>query len=229
MTEVIYICFSFDRGGAAFAAKKYKDVLCSGSRPLRIACINQDKSGFVQFLKRLVSFFAQKMQYDRNPVKHSLNFFSYSPALFSVINSRSSVHHIHWINNDTLSIFDFDKIPPGSIITLHDEWLYCGAEHCADLRAENQFFISGYRPFQRGVYGIHWNFLIWWVKKKKLSGRSDLIITAPSRWILGRARSSAILRNADIRYLPNPIDTQVFKRASTKHIAEYFHHIISFV
>lgn len=220
MSDVIFICFSFERGGAAMAAKKYKDILCSDLCPPRVASINQDKSSFFQFLKRLVSYSLLKMQYDRNPIKHSLNLFSYQPVLSSVVNDRSSVHHFHWINNDTLSIFDFGKIPPGSIITLHDEWLYCGAEHCADVGDNNPSFALGYRFFQSGVYGIHWNFFIWWVKKKKLSDRPDLIFTVPSRWMLERARSSVILRNADIRYLPNPIDTSVFKRASSIDVAE---------
>lgn len=50
-----------------------------------------------------------------------------------------------------LSIFDFDKIPSGSIITLHDEWLYCGAEHCYRISDDANDFIHGYNFFKKGV------------------------------------------------------------------------------
>jgi glycosyltransferase involved in cell wall biosynthesis len=121
---------------------------------------------------------------------------------------------LHWINNDTLSIFDFQKIPSGSVITLHDEWLYCGSEHCYKILDDTNDFERGYGFFKKGTYGLHWNYLIWVIKKSKLSNRSDLIYTVPSKWMLHRARVSQILRHSDIRHLPNPIDTEVFRPSS---------------
>jgi glycosyltransferase involved in cell wall biosynthesis len=118
---------------------------------------------------------------------------------------------LHWINNDTLSIFDFEKIPRGSIVTLHDEWLYCGSEHYYKFLDDTEDFALGYKFFKNGIYGVNWNYLVWVVKKFKLSDRSDLIYTVPSKWMLQRARKSLILKYADIRYLPNPIDTEVFR------------------
>ena len=127
------------------------------------------------------------------------------------MHSKDILYHIHWINNDTLSIFDFDKIPSGSIITLHDEWLYCGSEHHYRVLDDSNKFISGYNYFTSGVLGINWNYLIWKVKYQKLAYRDDLIYTVPSSWMLERARSSAILNKSNISLLPNPIDTEVFK------------------
>ena len=212
------LSFSFHRGGAAIAAKKLNEIAVS--QGIETQCISQDDADYFHFFKRLVSYFLGKLQFDGNSIKHSLNLFSDSLVLDS-IKKVNGVVHIHWINNDTLSVFDLDKIPSGSILTLHDEWLYCGAEHCYKVLDLSNDFEHGYTFFKKGVYGFHWNWLIWKIKKSKLSGRNDVIITAPSNWILERAKSSLILKNLDIRYLPNPIDTEIFQKSNNEEIAQF--------
>lgn len=209
LLKVDFLSFSFQKGGAAIAAKKFGDI--AKSEGVKVNLISQEDAGKFQFFKRLISFFLVKLQVDRNPIKHSLNLFSYHPVLKSFNDNPSDIHHIHWINNDTLSVFDFDMIPSGSILTLHDEWMYCGAEHYYKVLDNSNDFEHGYRLFKKGVFGIHWNYLIWKVKYKNLAHRKDLIYTVPSTWLYERAKSSAILCRSDIRLLPNPIDTEVFK------------------
>ncbi|MFT6735310.1 MAG: glycosyltransferase involved in cell wall biosynthesis [Polaribacter sp.] len=208
------ISFSFVRGGAAIAAAKFKSLLDEFSNQETIE-LSQDLAGWVQFLKRLLSFGLVKLQFDNDRTKHSLNLFSYAPVLDSFKKS-GSLHHIHWINNDTLSVCDFDKIPSGSIVILHDEWLYCGTEHYYKVSDASDDFINGYSFFKLGVWGVPWNAIIWHIKLKKLGKRNDLIYTVPSRWMLIRAQSSMMLKYADIRILPNPIDTDVFSPKDTK-------------
>lgn len=205
---IVFLSFSFKKGGAAIAAQKIR-VILDRYIGLPSASISQDGAGRYQFIKRLVSFFLSKLQYDGNPVKHSLNLFSYRPVLDSFLD-KGKLHHIHWINNDMLSIFDFGKIPSGSIITLHDEWLYCGSEHCYSITESARDFEVGYKFFKRNVWGVNWNFIVWKFKCRGLRGRRDLIFTVPSHWMLARAKKSHILSGADIRLLPNPIDIDQF-------------------
>ncbi|MDY4387941.1 glycosyltransferase [Pectobacterium aroidearum] len=220
MVKVKLISFSLSKGGAAIAAKKFGSLLLDNG--YSVDFINQDNAGRWSFLKRVISFILVKMQVDNNPIKHSLNLFSHKPVTDS-FNYINAVHHFHWINNDTLSIFDFDKIPQGSIFTLHDEWLYCGVEHYAhvDLECKNGHeeldldFINGYKSSKKGIKGINWSFYIWKIKNRKLSKRKDIVYTVPSLWMLDRAKKSQILKGADIRLLPNPIDVDVFKPLST--------------
>ncbi len=193
------------------AAKNFKKLLCDDSLNFEVSAISQDNARKFHFIKRLISHVLVKLQCDGNPIKHSLNLFSYAPLMRSFKTFPETIHNLHWINNDTLSIFDFHQIPSGSVITLHDEWLYCGAEHCYKSVDKTDDFSRGYRFFQRNVYGLHWNYLIWIIKKAKLSRRSDLIYTVPSKWMLQRARSSKVLKYSDVRYLPNPIDTKIFR------------------
>ena len=209
--RLIIVSFSFSRGGAGIAANSFKQLLFDKASSFEVDVISQDNAGKFHFVKRLISYFLVKLQYDGNPIKHSLNLFSYAPLIKSFKNHPKSIYHFHWINNDTLSVFNFDKIPAGSVITLHDEWLYCGAEHCYKISDCTSEFTRGYSFFKKYVYGLNWNYLIWFIKKAKLSHRSDLIYTVPSKWMLQRARKSQILKHADIRYLPNPIDTKVYQ------------------
>ena len=214
MQKLTMILFSLKKGGAGIAANKFIKLFDNNIQNFEVDSITYDESRYKHLIKRLISFGLSKLQYDNNPTKHSLNLFSYKPVLKHFKNIKDTSYHLHWINNDMLSIFDFDKIPSGSIITLHDEWLYCGAEHYYKVFNSSHDFKSGYNYFKRDVFGIHWNSLIWRVKFKKLGHRDDLIYTVPSKWMLERAKTSIILKNSDVRLLPNPIDTEIFKKYS---------------
>tara|TARA_B100000035_G_scaffold306182_1_gene307932 strand:- start:1511 stop:2770 length:1260 start_codon:yes stop_codon:yes gene_type:complete len=214
MQKLTMILFSLKKGGAGIAANKFIKLFDNNIQNFEVDSITYDESRYKHLIKRLISFGLSKLQYDNNPTKHSLNLFSYKPVLEHFKNIKDTSYHLHWINNDMLSIFDFDKIPSGSIITLHDEWLYCGAEHYYKVFNSSNDFKSGYNYFKRDVFGIHWNSLIWRVKFKKLGHRDDLIYTVPSKWMLERAKTSIILKNSDVRLLPNPIDTEIFKKHS---------------
>jgi len=209
VNNFVQVSFSFTRGGAGTAASKFK-ALAENIPHSKVISLSQGDATLFHFFKRLISYALGKVQFDGNPIKHSLNLFSYVPVLESFKDHSNAIHHLHWINNDTLSVFDFDKIPPGTLVTLHDEWLYCGAEHCYKVLDSADDFIKGYTFYKKGVYGLHWNYIIWRVKKYKLAHRNDLIYTVPSNWMLKRASQSLILRNADVRLLPNPIDVDVF-------------------
>lgn len=220
MIKVICISYSFSEGGAAIAARNFSSFLKT-DQSIEPILISQDKNDRFQFGKRLISYALQKLQYDGNPIKHCLNFFSYSPALKTFEAYKDGIFHFNWINNDTLSIFDFNKIPPYSIITLHDEWFYCGSEHYYNVNDRNLDFVTGYQFFKKGLVGINWNYLIWKIKFSKLSKRKDLIFTVPSTWMGERASGSLILKNSDIRLLPNPIDTTIFAPSSPSEVSDY--------
>ncbi len=212
--EIIVISYSFSRGGAAIAANKMANLLAIMG--LKVRYINAENEGILFFFKRLLSYFITKLQFDDNPTKHSLNLFSSSKLLTSLKNCKKTLFHFHWINNDTLSVFDFDLIHPGSIITLHDEWLYCGSEHYYKFNDPELDFIRGYRRFKSGHIGLNLNFYLWNIKLCKFKDRHDLIFTVPSRWMLERAKSSIVLNELDIRLLPNPIDTNNFSSSTPK-------------
>lgn len=238
MNKMYVFSFSFDRGGAAIAARKFSrlaagfaDVICVSVDT--ITRISGDESSEVKvgrfsrgmhFFKRVVSYFLVKGMRDGNISKHSLNLFSSSVFLKNMrkAGQESAICHFHWINNDCLSLFDLKKIPARSIITLHDEWLYCGAEHYHDI-LKREMFVSGY-PFScNGIKGINWNWLVWKIKFSKLSERRDLVVTVPSKWMYERAKRSRLLCQHSVKLLPNPIETRDFYPSSCLDIRRARH------
>lgn len=218
--KIVTISFSFKKGGAAIAANNFKEI-CETFENYDVIGISQDNASYFQLVKRVFSYALLKLQYDKNPIKHSLNLFSYSPVLKCFKQNITTLHHLHWINNDTLSVFDFDLIPAGSIITLHDEWLYCGAEHVYKVDDTCLDFVTGYKPFKQGVWGIHLNYFLWKIKLKMLNRRTDLIFTVPSAWLKQRAELSMILKGKDIRVLPNPIDISIFSSCDDNDVKNF--------
>ncbi|WP_136067216.1 glycosyltransferase [Modicisalibacter radicis] len=226
--KCIYIfSFSFESGGAAIAAKKFANLAKEFST---VTCVTptsvakMDDGGFswqivggklsnkVHFIKRIVSYLALKLFKDDNVAKHSLNIFSSSLFVKQMrkASKENAVCNLHWVNNDCISVFKLDELPPRTIITLHDEWLYCGAEHYYPLNDSAEMFSTGYSYWAKGVRGINWNWLVWKIKYRKLRLRNDLVITVPSVWMYERAKRSLMLRNLRIELLPNPIETSVF-------------------
>ncbi len=208
MKKVNVVSFSFSKGGAAIAARKFTELL---SRVYIVNTISQDDSDKSQFIKRILSWGLGFLQFHKNKTKHSLNLFSYKPVIDAFGHKDDELFHLHWFNNDTVSIFDLDKIPQGSIVTMHDEWLYCGSEHYYDPGSTiKPAFSCGYSFFSNGSFGFGWRYIVWKTKLAKLKDRHDIIYTVPSNWMLERAKSSLILKNAKIFLLPNPIDVNVF-------------------
>lgn len=207
-SKINIVSYSFHQGGAAIAAKKFVKLLEDTS--YSVSTISQDDAGFIMFTKRLISYLIGLLDIRDNPSKHALNLFSY-PPLVNEFRKNSGLFHFHWISNDTLSVFDYCKIPRGSIMTLHDEWLYCATEHYYNIMSTNKLFIDGY---PRGILNrnsLNLKYLIWSIKYKSLSERDDIIYTVPSKWMYDRAAQSKILNNSHLRILPNPIDTSLFK------------------
>lgn len=221
--------YSFQKGGAAIAAKKFlalasklyytegfsADNSCDSKLLIYGASY---RSRYSLLIKRIISWLLLKLMRDGNPVKHSINIFSSSHLTNRLTNTDTeTVDHIHWINNEAISIFYLGQLRPGSIITLHDEWLYCGTEHYYTVDKVNQLeFECGYDQKISRVKGVNLNNLIWKLKYKYLLDLDSVIVTAPSMWLLDRARRSKVLSNCEILYLPNPIDTSLFSPCSNE-------------
>jgi glycosyltransferase involved in cell wall biosynthesis len=222
------VSFSESRGGAAKAAHKLYLVLQKKGIVVQYVVVEKFSTDnlvlapgrvefFLHFVKRLFVFFIQKLQLSKNLVKHSINLFSCNTVLKAIQNSE--LVHLNWINNETISVENLCRIQGKIIITLHDEWFYCGSEH---LALESKRFIEGYTASNTNIIGIDWDRITWLRKKKALSTIKDRVIfTAPSAWMLKRAHESALLRNFDIRLIPNCLDTEIFKPMANEFPSRY--------
>lgn len=117
------------------------------------------------------------------------------------------VLHLHWINN---RFIDLGKLPKNKPIvwTLHDSWPFTGVCHVPyNCRGyENE---CGRCPMLHSDNPQDLSHEVWNAKKKAFQYLNLHIIT-PSRWLADCARKSSLLRDCDIRVIPNCIDTNVF-------------------
>jgi len=222
------VSFSESRGGAAKAAQKVFLALRKKRISVQYVVVEKfsnDESVmapgrlefFWHFLKRLFAFIVQKCQLSKNSVKHSLNLFSCDSVLNIIRNSE--LVHLNWINNEAIALEKIPSINGKIIITLHDEWFYCGSEH---LALESTRFIEGYHAANKNVTGVDLDRFTWIRKKRVLNAIKDRVIfTAPSTWMVNRATESPLLRDFDIRLIPNCLDTELYRPMTNDFLADY--------
>lgn len=123
--------------------------------------------------------------------------------------SDADLVHLHWVQNEMLSVADIGKINKPIIWTLHDMWAFCGAEH---ISIENNIrWRLGYdkknRPKNENGFDInHWT----WNRKLKYWKKPLQIIT-PSRWLANCVKESFLMKNWPVTVIPNPINTEIWK------------------
>jgi glycosyltransferase involved in cell wall biosynthesis len=222
--KITFIAFTNTRGGAAKAAVRVKSLLQNLGLEISFVSIenNENKPPIyyvaMHYISWIISQIITKFQIQNGGSKYSLNIFGSRYIKKHVKNAN--LLHIHWINNETLSIKDFVLLSNKSVITLHDEWFYLGAEHYALDEKSNERAITGYTKSNKNVKGIDLNRLTWQFKKKYYPLLNGVIFTVPSTWMKYRAEKSFLLRDKDIRVIPNPINTEVFKQDKTKLILD---------
>jgi len=222
------VSFSESRGGAAKAALKYFIALKERTVPVQLVVVEKYSKDskvvapgklifYVHFLKRILVFFLQNLQKSSNLTKHSTNFFSCCQVLKNINNSE--LVHLNWINNETIALEKIPSINAKIVITLHDEWFYCGSEHYS---LGSTRFIEGYNVANKNVIGVDLDQLTWARKERVLNAiRDRVIFTAPSSWMVSRATESALLGNFDIRLIPNCLDTELYRPTTNDYLVDY--------
>ena len=136
--KILHISFSDYIGGASRAALRIHQSLLknkinsnflvakkSSKNHKKVAQINQNKAFYLIkiFLNKLFNFvFPNKTSI------LSLNLFSNN--IYKLINqSNFDIIHLHWINNETISLKDLSKVKKKIIWTCHDMWPFIGAYH----------------------------------------------------------------------------------------------------
>jgi glycosyltransferase involved in cell wall biosynthesis len=153
-------------------------------------------------------------------MKLSLNIFGTSHMRTAI--RKASCIHMHWVNNESLRIDDFPLLSGKAVITLHDEWFYCGAEHYAYGDRLFQRVVDGYSKSNQVGKGIDISRWIWLKKVEAYRKLHQVIFTVPSSWMQARAQQSFLLKNMDIRVIPNPINMEVFTRKSERTWRAHF-------
>jgi glycosyltransferase involved in cell wall biosynthesis len=123
------------------------------------------------------------------------------------------LHNLHKDYFDLRSLRALSRATPVAL-TLHDEWTFTG--HCGyGITCERWRLGCGSCPDLTTYPAIlrdatHEN----WLAKQEIYRGSRLYVTAPSQWLLDRARQSILAEAAaDFRLIPNGVNQSVFEPA----------------
>lgn len=160
--------------------------------------INILANGFSQIVKRFTI--------GKGGDVHSLSLLGDSSVFNKIASSDSDIVNLHWVNAECLSIKQVGSISKPLVITIHDMWLFSGAEHyCED--SSNSKFKSGYQ--RKSGIKFDLNYYIWKLKEKYWN--SDFVIVTPSQWLTNCVVESKLFNKSSVYTIPNCLDTNFFK------------------
>ena len=211
--KVLHISFSDNYGGANIAAyrthkcleKKIVSKMLVFDKKLRkeVNIIKiKNKYKYIYKFKNYFAKFITFLFYS----KYNSSFNIFDSNLVDIINrSKFDIIHLHWINNEILSIKDISKIKKKVVWTFHDMWPFCGSEHYSD----SERYVNGYKFSNKDIVGIDFPKYIWQLKKYYISKNINVI--CPSEWIKQKARKSFLFKNNNSYLIRNPVNTDIWK------------------
>lgn len=129
-----------------------------------------------------------------------------SPWTKRINASDAAVVHLHWVQNEMLTIGAIGRISKPLVWTLHDMWPFCGTEHFA----ANERWREGYKKNNRADDERGWDIDRWAWSRKQKSWRKPIHMIAPTQWLADAAHGSALMRNWPVAVIPNALDTDAW-------------------
>jgi len=225
--KIIHLNYSDIVGGAARAAYRTHHSLLASGLDSRM-WVNQGISGdwTVEMpLSKLDKTIANIYSYIVKPFVKLLktkNSTLHSPQIFSSswvkkINScDADIIHLHWTQNEMLSVSDISSIKKPLVWTLYDMWAFCGAEHYT----EEFRWKFGYQRKNRPVYESGFDLNFWTWKRKKKKWKKPIHIVALSNWLSNCVKESALMCDWPTEVIPCPIDINFWKPLKKSHARE---------
>lgn len=125
---------------------------------------------------------------------------------------EADVLHLHWVHKGFLSLKSFRQLQAlGKPIvwSLHDMWAFTGGCHYAG-ECSNFQVQCGNCWYLKDPSATDLSHQIWKAKSETYAQLSWQIITS-SEWLGELAQSSSLFKNFEVKALPTPVDTTVFR------------------
>ena len=224
--KILHLNFS-DDGGAGIAVKRINECLLKSNinSKILVAEKNTSYNDIIYNQSNIDNFFWKNRKKisrnlkiffkTKNKNTHTISFFK-SNILSQIEKYNPDFLNIHWIGNELISLEQIKKIKIPIFWTLHDMWLYCGAEHYTFSDRFIEGYLKNNRPSTESGFDL--NRWVWNRKKKYLSQNFDVIAT--SDWQFNNAKKSNLLKNKKIHKIPLPIDTNFWKPIDKKKSRE---------
>jgi len=150
-----------------------------------------------------------RLQKSTNPILHSTNVMT-SFLFRQIEESEANVVNLHWINKEMLSIREIGRLKKPVVLTLHDMWAFCGAEHLS-LDSELSRFRQGYRSDNRPEGHTRLDIDRWTWKRKLRNWQMPRHVICPSHWLANCVQESALMRGWPVHVVPNVLDVDRFQ------------------
>jgi len=150
----------------------------------------------------------QSLQKTANASLHSS---SWLPGtLADKLNSCSDqLLHMHWIQEEMLSIEAIGRLRKPLIWTLHDCWAFSGSEHYPngldDFRYVEGYFAKNRPAWNRGIDLDRW---CW--QRKRRHWLNPIHLICPSNWLASCVSQSALMAAWPISVIPNAIPVHLY-------------------
>lgn len=161
------------------------------------------------YLKTAIGAILQTLQTTDNPIFHSS---AWLPCHLdrSLNQCEEDLLHLHWVQEEMLSIEAIGRIHKPLIWTLHDTWAFSGSEHYPqdlnDSRYQQGYFRTNRPSTHRGLDLDRWC----WQRKFKHWCRPIQLVT-PSSWLAGCVSHSALFSSWPVSVIPNPLPTDIYQ------------------
>lgn len=151
-----------------------------------------------------------------------------------VLNEKPDVVHIHCINGSMINIYDLlsflGKNGIKTVVTLHAEFFHTGScSHAFDCKKwiDGCYSCNTYKDFLPS-YFFDKSKEAWSKMETAFSSfkKGDIVITSVSPWLMNRAKQSKFLGRFENVYVPNGVDTKVFK---TQPVTKKMRPVVLFV
>jgi glycosyltransferase involved in cell wall biosynthesis len=226
MIKVVQIQFSTKSGGSS-ALRLQKAFLDAGIDS-NIISMQRDRFPkenikYLRIRSKLISRFDNKVQFylTRNKLKE-LGLFSY-PILGTDISKMEELKdadyiYVHWALNGFLNLRAFEKLAKLNkpiIFVMHDMWPITGGCHYS---FECEKYIQGCMECPMFIKIKKNDFAKkgFENKVKFYSKYNNLFFVSPSKWLYDCAKQAVLTRDKPIFYIPNVLDSNVFKPIDKK-------------
>jgi glycosyltransferase involved in cell wall biosynthesis len=162
----------------------------------------------------------KKLLQTTNPIIHSISKLSKIDVDF-INKSDFDIIHLHWVAAGTISIEDIAKIKKPIVWTIHDSWLFCGAEHHPNVMEKDARYIEGYikENFPKTSSGIDICRQTW-ERKKKAWKNCKFNVVSPSNYEAISFEKSALFKGQKANVIPNVIPN-IFRQINIKEFKKY--------
>jgi glycosyltransferase involved in cell wall biosynthesis len=219
--KVLHISYCDDGEGAAIAASRLCEALIEsgvdskilvkrkvGGKPFVIKATRSISSNALSWIKTGLDMLLSKAICCDRSIYFSLPILS-SFRITSEVNNADIIH-LHWINRGFLSLFDLYKLSRQQrpiFVTMHDNWYFTAGCH---MVGQCDGFITGCKrcPISRAKTLTS---IVAKLKKRIIGCTKNIHFIAISEQMRMLSESSHILEKAYPIYLPNCVNTEIFK------------------